>query len=132
MAGRLADAAEDWVTRYEQAWRAPGTDQLAGLFTPDATYSMAPFHEPVRGLDAIAELWEAERQGPDEEFTMTSELVAASDGRAVMRIEVWYGRGTHYRDLWILHLTGDGRSAAFEEWPFWPPGAHGWVAGDQP
>jgi hypothetical protein len=131
MAVGLTAQAMDWVARYEAAWRAPGTDLLAGLFTRDATYRTAPFAEPFRGLPAIAELWEAERAGPDEPFTMTAEPVAASDGRAVVRVEVRYGapNHTHYRDLWVLHLGDDGRCHAFEEWPFWPPGTPGGIAG---
>jgi hypothetical protein len=119
----LAAVAADWVTRYERAWRSPGTAALADLFTPDASYRMAPFLEPVRGLPAIAGLWEDQRTGPDEIFTMTSELVAASHDRAVVRVEVRYGapKHEHYRDLWVLHLTGT-RCHAFEEWPFWPAG----------
>ena len=127
----LTELVTVWTARYEDAWRAPGTDLLAGLFTPDATYRPAPFAEPVRGLAAIARLWEAERSGPDEPFTMTAEPVAASDGRAVVRVEVRYGPPTNaqYRDLWIVHLREDGRCHSFEEWPFWPPGTSGAIAG---
>jgi ketosteroid isomerase-like protein len=130
----LTDVAMDWVARYEAAWRASGTALLARLFTPDATYRPAPFAEPVRGLADIARMWETERSSPDEPFTMTAEPVAASDSRAVVRIEVWYGPPTHahYRDLWVLHLDDDHRCHTFEEWPFWPAGTTGSVAGDQP
>jgi hypothetical protein len=27
-----------WLAAYEAAWRAPGTDQLADMFTEDASY----------------------------------------------------------------------------------------------
>ena len=46
-----------WIDAYERAWRTPGTDWLAYLFTSDATYSMGPFEETQHGLDAISELW---------------------------------------------------------------------------
>jgi len=41
---------------------------------------------------------------------------------AVVRAEVHYGQPPHqeYRDLWVIHLGGDGRCTWFEEWPFWP------------
>jgi ketosteroid isomerase-like protein len=112
----------EWVTAYERAWRTAGTDQLAELFTPDATYLTTPFADPVRGLDAIAELWEAEREGPDEEFTLAGEIVAADGSTGVVRLEVHYGEPHNrtYRDLWIVCLDGDGRCFHFEEWPFWP------------
>jgi ketosteroid isomerase-like protein len=114
----------DWVAAYERAWRAPGTGALAGIFTPDATYRQGPYDEPVTGLPAIAGLWEAERDGPDEAFRMTSEVIAADGSAAVARVEVSYGNPVRqeYRDLWVLHFADDGRCASFEEWPFWPEG----------
>ncbi|KAA5838247.1 nuclear transport factor 2 family protein [Saccharopolyspora hirsuta] len=111
-----------WVAGYERAWRAPGVDALAELFTPDASYQQAPYLEPVVGLDAIARMWEAERTGPDEQFRMTSSPVALEGDTAVVRVEVHYGgpEPQEYRDLWIVRFAADGRCRAFEEWPFWP------------
>jgi nuclear transport factor 2 (NTF2) superfamily protein len=110
-----------WVRMYESAWRSPGTDQLAGLFTEDATYRVSPWADPLRGLDVISEMWESERVGHDEEFTMTSEVVALDGPVAVVRAEVEYAAtGNRWRDLWILRFAPDGRCAAFEEWPIAP------------
>src|SRR3954451_13239528 len=105
----------DWLDRYERAWRTPGTDVLAELFTEDASYSTAPYESPHRGLEAIAEMWEAERFGPDEPFEMTSEIVAVEGDTGVARVTVFYGeaeqkeRRLHrqqkeYRDLWVISL----------------------------
>ncbi|MFD0972565.1 YybH family protein [Plantactinospora endophytica] len=110
-----------WIDDYERAWRAPGTEPLAALFTADASYLPAPYREPVVGLRDICEMWEAEREGPDEEFQMTSEIVAVDGDVAVARLEVRYGNGEQFRDLWIMTFTGDGRCTAFEEWPYSPP-----------
>jgi uncharacterized protein (TIGR02246 family) len=117
----------DWLAGYERAWRAAGTDLLAELFTEDASYSTAPYESPHRGLDAIAEMWEAERIGPDEEFEMTSEVIAVEGDTGVARIEVRYGppKGKEYRDLWIVRLNDAGLCSQFEEWPFWPPDQQG-------
>ena len=57
-----------WLAGYEAAWRTPGTEGLARLFTPDATYLQSPYEQPVTGLDAIGRMWEAEREGPGEVF----------------------------------------------------------------
>lgn len=112
---------EAWVAGYEAAWRTPGTEALAGLFTEDATYSKAPYEEPDRGLAAIAELWEDGREGPDEAFAMASEVVAVDGDTAVVRVHVAYAAPhPEYRDLWVLRFAADGRCASFEEWPFWP------------
>lgn len=113
---------EAWVAAYERAWRAAGTAQLRGLFTQDATYRMSPYEEPATGLARIAELWERERRGPDEEFKMEHEVVAVERDTAVVRVEVQYGgpQRLQYRDIWIVSFAADGRCRAFEEWPFWP------------
>jgi ketosteroid isomerase-like protein len=114
-------AVTAWVAAYERAWRMQGTDMLAGLFTDDATYSMDPYGETARGLADIAELWERERVSADESFTMTYDVVAVEDDTAVVRVAVEYHeRPRQYRDLWVIRFAGDGRSAAFEEWPFSP------------
>jgi ketosteroid isomerase-like protein len=113
---------EGWIARYEQAWRSPGTDSLDEVFAEDATYRHAPFEPPIFGLDAIAEMWEAERQGSDERFAMNSEIVAVDDRVAVARVAVRYEdpEARDYRDIWIIHFAADGRCQSFEEWPFWP------------
>jgi hypothetical protein len=67
-------------------------------------------------------MWEAERLGPDEQFEMSSEVVAVEGDTGVVRIEVRYGepKEKEYRDLWIVRLDERGRCFHFEEWPFWP------------
>jgi ketosteroid isomerase-like protein len=112
----------EWVEGYERAWRAPGTDLLASIFTESASYLQSPYAEPVRGLSAIARMWDDHRDGPDEPFQMTSDTVAVDGDTAVVRVEVLYGppNEQEYRDLWIIRLAEDGRCYAFEEWPFWP------------
>ncbi|MEV6693596.1 nuclear transport factor 2 family protein [Micromonospora sp. NPDC051196] len=111
-----------WIAAYEHAWRTPGTQMLATLFTAQASYQQGPYREPVVGLPAIARMWEAERDGPGEVFQMTSEVVAVEGDTAVARLEVRYGDPVdqEYRDLWIMRFAEDGRCGSFEEWPFWP------------
>ena len=115
-----------WIEAYERAWRTPGTDALAELFTEDATYSTGPYENPHQGLAAIGRMWETERASADEEFEMTSEVVATEGDVAVARVEVRYGYPRReYRDLWIVRLDASGRCSHFEEWPFWPEGQEG-------
>ncbi|NED97800.1 nuclear transport factor 2 family protein [Phytoactinopolyspora alkaliphila] len=111
-----------WVQAYERAWRSPGTEALASIFTEDASYLQSPYHSPVIGLPAIAQMWEDERTGPDETFQMTHAIVAVDGDTAVVRVEVHYGEPAdqEYRDLWIIRFAEDGRCRSFEEWPFWP------------
>ncbi|HET7014641.1 MAG TPA: nuclear transport factor 2 family protein [Streptosporangiaceae bacterium] len=122
------DAAQvtAWIEAYELAWRSPGTGALDRLFTEDATYSQGPYEEPATGLLAIKRMWEAERNGPDEVFSMASQIVAVDSPVAVARVEVRYGDPVTqaYRDLWIMQFAADGRCDSFEEWPFWPGKPH--------
>lgn len=120
------EQVSDWVAAYERAWRASGTGALAGIFTQDATYRQSPYEEPITGLPAIAAMWDAERDGPDEVFHMTSDVIAADGDTAVVRVEVGYGDPVHqeYRDLWVLRFAEDARCDWFEEWPFWPGQPH--------
>ena len=111
-----------WLAGYEAAWRSPGTGSLPSLFADDATYLQSPYEQPVAGLEAIGRMWEREREGPDEVFTLATSILAVDDPTAVVRAEVTYGDppGQEYRDLWVIRFAADGRCAWFEEWPFWP------------
>ena len=56
-------------------------------------------------------MWDAERLGPDEEFEMTSEIVAVEGDTGVARVEVAttaLPQEKEYRDLWIVRLDEDG------------------------
>ena len=116
------DDVRRWVDAYERAWRGAGTSGLVGLFTEDATYRASPWQPPIEGLGAIGVFWEAERDGPDEEFSMVSEVVAVDGDTAVVAAQVEYGgpKPERWRDLWVLRFGPGGRCRAFEEWPFAP------------
>ena len=111
-----------WLAGYEAAWRSLGTASLAGLFTTDASYLQSPYELPVTGLGAIARMWDAEREGADEVFTLATDILAVDGPVAVVRAEVRYGNPLRqeYRDLWVIRLDDDGRCSWFEEWPYWP------------
>jgi hypothetical protein len=115
-------AVEQWVASYERLWRLPGTELLAELFVPGASYIPSPWAQPIEGLEAIGLFWEAERVTADEDFTMSSDVLAVDGGTAVVRVLVRYGasEGRPWRDLWVLRFAADGRCSWFEEWPFAP------------
>jgi hypothetical protein len=110
----------DWVARYERAWRAPGTAALDELFTDTITYVPSPWANPIVGIDSLRGFWESARDGPDEGFRMTSEIVAVDGPLAVVRVHVDYDDGQRWRDLWLLTMNDDGRCEHFAEWPFAP------------
>jgi ketosteroid isomerase-like protein len=118
-------SVETWVADYERLWRTAGTEGLGALFTEDATYLQRPFRKPVTGLPAIRKMWEAERDGPDEVFEMTSDVVAVDGDTAVVRVHVRYGPpgNNEWLDMWVIRFAEDGRCRSFEEWPIAPEGA---------
>lgn len=120
-------AVERWVEGYERLWRSPGTDRLSVLFTPDAAYRPSPWASTAAGLDEIAHFWESERAHSDEEFAMSSQVVAVDGDTAVVRVAVDYAapEAGRWRDLWILTFAPDGRCSSFEEWPFAPDQSDG-------
>jgi mannose-6-phosphate isomerase-like protein (cupin superfamily) len=66
-------------------------------------------------------MWDRTRDGPDDVFTMTSEVVAVTGDTGVARVVVRYGDpvAQEYVDLWVVRLDDSGRAVHFEEWPFW-------------
>jgi hypothetical protein len=94
---------------------------LSELFAPEIEYLPSPWGEPVVGLDALAEFWEAERHGADEKFAIRTEVVAVEMETAVVRVEVDYASPLQrWRDLWLVVFAPAGRCVRFEEWPFAP------------
>jgi ketosteroid isomerase-like protein len=115
VASKIREQVSEWLAGYERAWRTAGVAQLADLFTPDANYLQGPYDEPVIGLPAIGRMWADTRDGPDEIFTATTEIVAVDGDTAVVRLEVQYGNpvSQQYRDLWIMRYAADGRCRAY-------------------
>src|ERR1700760_685591 len=98
-----------WIAGYEAAWRSAGTGHLAELFTSDVVYRQSPYEAPVIGLEAVGRMWEAERDGPDEGFTLATDILAVDGDTAVVRAEVHYAQPEQeYRDLWVIQLADGG------------------------
>ena len=68
-----------------------------------------PWAEAVAGLDAIGTFWEDERDGADEVFSETHEIVAVDGDTAVVRTQVDYGDESvgRWRDLWVIRFDAE-------------------------
>ncbi len=115
-------AVAKWVTAYERVWRTEGTDGLAEIFSSDVSYVPSPWAAAVEGLDELGRYWEANRDGHDEDFRLSFDVVAVEAPTAVVRVFVdYFGRDSErWRDLWVLRFTDNGQCDRFEEWPFAP------------
>jgi ketosteroid isomerase-like protein len=120
-----------WVDAYQSAWRSAGTESLTAMFAADARYLHSPYAEPVVGLLRIQTMWDEDRDGPGEVFTMKTEIVAVEGDAAVVRALVRYGDPVRqeYTNLWVLRFDTRNRCTWFEEWPYWP-GRH-WSAREE-
>ena len=60
-------------------------------------------------------MWDEKRDGPDEVFTLATEILAVDGPTAVVRAEVRYGDPVRqeYRDLWVMQIGDDGRCNSF-------------------
>jgi hypothetical protein len=110
----------DWLARYERAWRSPGTEALTEVFTDTASYVPSPWKSSIVGMPSLRRFWEAARSGPGEGFRMISAIVAIDGHTAAVRVHVDYEDGERWRDLWLITLNDAGLCEHFEEWPFAP------------
>jgi len=109
---------EQWLVRYECAWRAQDTAVLDEVFTESVTYVTSPWADAIVGREKLRRFWEVARAGPHEGFRMRSEIVAVDGRMAVVRVHVDYDDGQLWRDLWLFTLNHRGLCEHFEEWPF--------------
>lgn len=130
MAPVTRETFASWIGLYEQLWRTEGTEEIGRLFAPDAVYLHSPYEPPVTGLADIATDWERGRDGANEDFTMSADIVAVEGNTGVARVLVRYGKPANkeYLDLWVVRFNDTGHCVSFEEWPFWPN--QPWTAGE--
>jgi uncharacterized protein (TIGR02246 family) len=115
----------DWFDRYREAWKSRDPEEIAALFTADATYRADPFDQGVVGRDAILAEWmDVFEDDPDEEFEMTHEVVATSGDVGVVQGWITYKAGRNrddWRNLFIIELDESGRCRNYLEWYFRRP-----------
>ena len=108
---------ERWMQGYIKAWSSNDPDDIAALFTEDATYYTAPHRQPWRGRAAIVEGW-VDRKDQQGQWDFRHELLATAEDVAFVRGWTTYHdqETPNYSNLWVLRLTEDGRCAEFTEW----------------
>jgi ketosteroid isomerase-like protein len=115
---KLREADLDrWVEAYRRAWESNDPDDIATLWTEDATYYRRPDDEPVRGRAAIVAEW-LEVADSEGETAFEYEILAYGDGVGFVRGWTTYltEPPTAYSNLWVIRLARDGRAHEFTEW----------------
>lgn len=113
-------AVQRWLEGYRRAWVSDDPNDIAALFTDEATYSPAPFAKTWRGRDAIVAEW-IRRGDSGADWTFESEIVAVDGAVGVVRGLTTYAATdedpeTVYSNVWVVTLASDGRATSFEEW----------------
>lgn len=103
-------AARSSVERYFEAWRSRSIELLDLVFTEDATYSLRPFSDPLRGLEAIRAYWR-EKVLPQEHVVIAIPHIEYSTRGAFLEWETDFkqaGNAVTVRGAMRLGFTRDG------------------------
>ena len=115
---------EGWVEAYRTAWHSDAADDIAALFTEDATYKPYPWRREAtgwQGRDEIVRKW-VERGDSKVGWRFEHQVVAVDGDTAVVEGWTYYDRGElapwdeAYANIWIIDFADDGRARRFREW----------------
>jgi len=104
-----------WVDGYLRAWRTNEADDVAAIFSEDATYYARPQQEPWRGRQQIVQEW-LSRKDYQVNWTFEWSLVAIEDDRAVIEGIAVYAQAGTFANVWVITLDNDGKCTEFREW----------------
>ena len=111
---------ERWLERYRAAWTTDDPQDIAALFTEDATYAPRAFGKPWEGREAIVAKW-IEHGDSEDRWQFESEILAVEGDTAVVRGLTTYPAHDNepeevYSNIWVIRLAPDGRASSFAEW----------------
>jgi ketosteroid isomerase-like protein len=114
------DAVAAWLDAYSRAWGSYDPEEIGALFSTDAVYFYDPFHEPVRGREAIVADWLEDRdEAGTYEGSYHPVLVAGDQAVARGSSRYFNTNGSvrdQYDNLFLLRFDAAGRCAEFREW----------------
>lgn len=111
---------DDWIHRYARAWEHGDTDEVANLFSSDASYRSSVFREPYLGEAAIRAYWQRAAGAQSEVVVRMGHPIASGDRVAVewwpTMIDPDEGEITLPGCL-LLRFDGAGRCT--DLWEYW-------------
>ena len=118
-----------WLRAYVEAWESYDRDQIAALFSEDATYRYHPYDEALRGREAIVASWlgETEHEGAsarDKPGTYEASYrtlavdgdVAVARGNSRYRSEPGGPVDRVFDNCFVMRFDDRGRCKEFTEW----------------
>jgi uncharacterized protein (TIGR02246 family) len=111
-----------WLDAYVRAWKSYDEDEIADLWTDDATW-VYPFGIRAQGRQAITAEWMSEkdvftRGGYDARYEPIAidGDIAVTHGRTRFFDPETGAVRTEYDNVWVLRFGSDVRCAEFHEW----------------
>lgn len=118
-----------WLDAYVEAWATYNRERILALFSDDVEYRFHPYDLPVRGRDAVADVWlgEAAHQGAsarDEPGTYEAVYravavegdVAVATGATTYLTEPGGPVDKVYDNCYVMRFDFEGRCREFTEW----------------
>jgi ketosteroid isomerase-like protein len=123
---RAGAFGQQWVARYEKAWRAFDVDGVTPLFTEDAIYASHPLRNADRGRGGVR-AYTARAYGEESDVDVRFAVIAAAGSTAVT--EYWAslvedGTPSTLAGLDVLVFEEDGLCSLLREYWFLEPGRH--------
>jgi ketosteroid isomerase-like protein len=115
-------AGQDLLTSWKRGWETRNPDTILDLLTEDAEYRQAPFTEPLKGANAIRELWnemaasQANVEFDAEKVWVSGATVLASWHAAYTRRDAGGDRVRVYGFM-TLEVNDDGKVWRLRQWP---------------
>jgi ketosteroid isomerase-like protein len=106
---------EAWLEGYLGAWSSNDPQDIGALFTENALYYTAPFREPWRGRDAIAQEWIDRKDDPGT-WDFDHRIIAIAGDVGFVQGQTRYKDGPSYSNLWVIRLGDEGRCSEYTEW----------------
>ena len=112
---------QDLLARFKSAWEGRDPDAMLELYAERAEYRLDPFLEPLAGLNAIREHWNAVVAAQDhiefdaERVWVSGRTVLASWHVAITRRES--ADRVRIRGFSTMELDGQGRIERMRDWP---------------
>ena len=107
------DQVQAWLDAYVAAWRSYERDEILALFA-DASRTLPPVREPLRGAEAVAGSWLGEQDAPGTWEAEYAPVLIAGD-EVIATGETRYTDGQVFSNLWQLTFAPDGRCSRFVE-----------------
>jgi hypothetical protein len=110
-----------WLDNYVSAWKSYDPQVIGRLFSQDALYYYGPYHEPVRGRQAIVNSWLENRDEPGTYEAKYRPLAIQGDLAVTNGRSVYYEKGTknvlrEFDNIFVLRFNDAGECTEFREW----------------